>query len=65
MLSGAISQLSLSLTIDFAKYFGHVCACGVAFEEVSCVVFGACSAASADFAVLADSALALNVAFVS
>src|SRR3989304_4543413 len=49
----------------FPKHLGYVGACRVGFEEVSCVVFCSCSAASADFAVLADPAPALYVALVS
>ena len=49
----------------FTKNFGYVVACGVRFKEVASVEFSACSASSADFAVLADATSALEVAFIS
>ena len=49
----------------FTQNFGYVVACGVRFKEVASVEFSACSASSADFAVLADATSALEVAFIS
>jgi len=49
----------------FTKHFRYVVAGWVAFKEVACVVFGACSASAADFSVLANSTFALKVALVT
>ena len=59
-------QFSLSnfVTSFFSERFWNVCACGVGFEQVARVVLSACSAAAANLTVLADAALALNVALV-
>ncbi len=49
----------------FAQDFGDVRARWVGFEQVAGVVFCSCSASAADFAVLADAALAFDVALVT
>ena len=48
-----------------AKSLWDISACGVRFEDVSGVIFGACSASTAYFTVFADSTFAFEVAFVS
>ena len=48
-----------------AKRLWNVSACGIGFEDVSCVVFGSCSAAAAYLAVFAYSTFAFEVPFVS
>jgi hypothetical protein len=49
----------------FAQDLRNVSARWVGFEQVASVVLCACSATAADFAVLADAALAFNVALVT
>jgi len=53
------------IRLFFSEHFRYVRARRVALEQVSGVVFGACSAAAADFPVLANPAFAFYVAFVS
>src|SRR4030065_2512291 len=55
----------LFLPLLFSECSGHVSARWVAFKQVSSVVFSACSAAAADFTVLANSASAFQVGSVS
>ena len=53
-------QTGLFLTQDF----GHIYAGRVGFEQVTGVILSAGSAATADFAVLAQAAFALDIALV-
>src|SRR4030042_1239479 len=65
LLTPSLSKAATaSLPLCFSEHFWHVSARWVAFKQVSSVVFRACSASAADLAVLTNSTLALNVAFI-
>ena len=57
--------INLAVWLGLAEHFWHICTCRVAFKEVARIVFCAGPASAAYLTVLAYSASAFDVAFVS